>query len=212
MNLTGGGLEKRAAVCCEWLRGVCGEDGGRSASAKPPSGPHLYQGSGPPRPPPQTLHTQVHSLPPSPQTWPESLPSQDPSLPLTPSSQPQSCISTGLKLLQAHHLPLSSFSTHFLNKWPCICWQHFLTAYSFPNPHDLASAGKCSFLSGHQWLLPAYRTRLLPYPQTSYALPHLQATAHVVPSAWNFFCTFAIGQRWTPVVSYFSGPPHCAHL
>ena len=62
MNLTGGGLEKRAAVCCEWPRGVRGEDGGRSASAKPPSGPHLYQGSGLPRPPPHTLHTQVHCL------------------------------------------------------------------------------------------------------------------------------------------------------
>lgn len=183
-----------------WEVSVC------KAPVRPPSLSGLRTASAPS---PHSPHPGSLPPPPSPQTWPESLPSQDSSLPLTPSSQPQSCISTGLKLLQAHHLPLSSFSTHFLNKWPCICWQHFLTTYSFPNPRDLAFAGKC-FLSGHQWLLPAYRNRLLSYPETSYALPHLQATAHVVPSAWNVLLHWA--KVDPPCVILLQASPPCPSL
>lgn len=64
----------------------------------------------------------------------------------------------------------------------CLCRQHFLTTYSFPSPQDLAFAGKRSFLSSHHWLLPACPTGPL-CPQTSCALPRLQAAAHAVPSA-----------------------------
>lgn len=60
-----------------------------------------------------------------------------------------------LSFLSATDLHFSQSTTSLfllhslLEQMACTCCQYFLPTYSFPNPHDLAFAGKCSFLSGH---------------------------------------------------------------